>query len=94
MGMTCGVVTGALMGLGILLGRDEREGKVDPAFEAAAKFVDSFRRQFGTMECRDLTGLDLTSRAQRRLMAVKKVKEKRCSLYLLWAVGELSRYLP
>ena len=92
--MLCGVVSGSLMALGILRGRDSSEEKVEAAFEAAADFVSKFRERFESVDCRALTGLDLSSMAQRKLMAVGKVKERRCRVYMEWALDELSAHLP
>ena len=92
--MLCGVVTGSLMALGILRGRDSSEEKVEAAFEAAADFVSKFQRRFGSVDCQALTGLDLSISAQRKLMAVGKVKERRCRVYLEWALDELAAHLP
>jgi C_GCAxxG_C_C family probable redox protein len=92
--MLCGVVSGSLMALGILRGRDNSEEKVDAAFEAAADFVSKFRCRFESVDCRALTGLDLSSSAQRKLMSIGKVKERRCRVYLEWALDELNAFLP
>jgi C_GCAxxG_C_C family probable redox protein len=92
--MLCGVVSGSLMALGILRGRDSSEEKVDEAFDAAAAFVSKFQRQFESVDCRALTGLDLSSLAQRKLMSVGKVKERRCRVYMEWALEELAAHLP
>lgn len=92
--MLCGVVSGSLMALGILRGRDSSEEKVEAAFEAAADFVSKFQRRFESVDCRALTGLDLSSAVQRKMMTVGKVKEKRCRVYLEWAVDELAAHLP
>ena len=91
--MLCGVVTGSLMGLGLLKGRDVGGGDVIPAFDAAREFVEAFQEKFGNIECRSLIGYDLTSRAQRKIFAVRKVKETSCRSYLEWAIARLIPYL-
>jgi len=93
-GALCGVVSGALMALGILTGRDTAAASTDPAFEATASLLDGFREKFGSIDCRDLTGFDLTSRAELKAFYRTKVKEKRCSLFMGWALDEISRHLP
>ena len=92
--MLCGVVSGSLMALGVLRGRDSSEEKVEAAFEAAADFVSRFQARFESVDCRDLTGLDLSRLSQRKLMAVGRVKEKRCRVYMEWALDELAAHLP
>jgi C_GCAxxG_C_C family probable redox protein len=93
-GMLCGVVSGTLMALGILKGRDSAEERVEPVLEEARAFVLKFEERFGTVECRDLAGYDLSSARQRKLFALNKVREKTCAGLLAWALDELDRHLP
>jgi hypothetical protein len=81
------------MALGMLKGRDSAEERVEPVLEEARAFMEKFRERFGTAECRQLTGCDLSSARQRKLFALNKVKEKTCAGLLEWASDELSRHL-
>lgn len=93
-GMLCGAVSGALMAIGLLRGRDRAGDDVRPAYDAARSLIARFRERFGEVECRALTGYDLSKVAQRRLMVLHKVKEKSCRTYLEWAVDEITPLLP
>lgn len=93
-GMLCGVVSGSLMALGILKGRDSAEERVETVLEDARAFVLKFEERFGTLQCRDLAGYDLSSSRQRKLFALNRVREKTCAGLLEWALEELDRHLP
>ncbi len=59
-GLTCGCVTGAAIATGLRLGRtspDDTTSK-ERAYRAMANVVRRFEAEFGTTECRKLTGLD------------------------------------
>jgi hypothetical protein len=81
------------MALGILKGRDSAEERVEPALDEARAFMENFRERFGTAECRQLTGYDLSSARERKLFAIGRVREKTCAGLLGWAADELSRHL-
>ena len=55
----CGAVTGAIMGLGLALGRHTPNESVDPTYHAVRQFIQEFEQQFGTFNCQELTGVDL-----------------------------------
>ena len=82
------------MALGLLKGRDSGEERVEPVLEEAGVFMEKFRQHFGTVQCRELTGYDLSLSRQRKLFALKKGREKTCAGILEWAADELSRHLP
>ena len=88
------MVTGALMALGILKGRDSADERVEPVLEEARAFVLKFEERFNTLQCRDLTGYDLSRSRERKLFALNRVREKTCAGLLEWALGELDRHLP
>jgi len=55
-GETCGAVIGALMALGLAMGR-EKPGQDDEAFKtyvAADRLCAEFRKEFGGCNCRDV----------------------------------------
>lgn len=81
------------MALGMLKGRDSAEERVEAVLEEARAFMENFRERFGTAECRQLTGYDLSNSRQRKLFFVGRVKEKTCAGLLEWAADELSRHL-
>jgi len=63
MGDTCGAVTGAFMVLG-LASCGESCGTArerQPACDAVVSFAAEFRRRHGTLACRDLLGVDVST---------------------------------
>ena len=52
----CGAVTGALMAIGLRLGREEG-GDRAPAYEAARRYIEWFEGEHGSRECAGLIGL-------------------------------------
>jgi C_GCAxxG_C_C family probable redox protein len=55
----CGAVSGAVMGIGLALGRNQPGGPVDPAYIAVRTFLERFESQFGAHTCLELTGVHL-----------------------------------
>ncbi|MFO8060833.1 MAG: C-GCAxxG-C-C family protein [Bacillota bacterium] len=55
-GQTCGAVTGALMGMGLVLGA--RDPETPASYECfrsqVSRFLDSFEAEFGSTLCREL----------------------------------------
>lgn len=60
-GEVCGAVTGALMGIGVKLGREQPEQSVTEINTLARRLLQGFREQMGSIYCRDLTGMDLST---------------------------------
>lgn len=56
---TCGALTGAIMGLGIALGRSQPGGPVQPAYAATQRLIAGFEQAFGARDCHVLLGCDL-----------------------------------
>jgi len=77
----CGALTGGIMGLSALLGRDEPHESVDQAYEATNRLVTEFEKTFGSKNCHELLGCDLgTSEGQTRFMEEKLYQ--RCVAYI------------
>jgi C_GCAxxG_C_C family probable redox protein len=60
-GAVCGAVTGGVMGLGLLLERGETMDEALGALEVVAEFRRRFEDEMGSIHCRELTGVDLTT---------------------------------
>lgn len=60
-GSVCGSVVGALMAIGLAKGRaDSMEGML-ANLQTAAEFRRRFETEMGSIVCRELTGMDLTT---------------------------------
>lgn len=55
-GEVCGACTGALMVLGLKYGENKTESN-----EACVKFLDEFKKENGSIICRDLLGCDIST---------------------------------
>ena len=53
---TCGAITGAIMGIGLMLGRSHPDEPVHPAYAATQKLIQEFEQEFGSRECSALLG--------------------------------------
>ncbi|MDR0458407.1 MAG: C-GCAxxG-C-C family protein, partial [Burkholderiaceae bacterium] len=53
---TCGAVTGAIMGLGLFLGRSQPDESIQPVYVATERFIGEFERAFGSRDCHVLLG--------------------------------------
>lgn len=58
-GNMCGAVSGAIMALGMLLGRRKPEDPRDDLNDAVRKLLSGFEGKFGSTNCMDLLGCDL-----------------------------------
>lgn len=59
---TCGALTGAIMGVGLALGREKIGESVQDSYEATQKLVRDFEKEFGARYYHDLHSWGLESR--------------------------------
>jgi len=79
-GGTCGTVSGTLMGLGLLFGRDGGGDHrlLDRVYAMVHEFTDRFSERFGSMLCRELLSCDIGT-TKGRLQAKKAgLFKRRC----------------
>ena len=62
-GSVCGSVVGALMAIGLSMGRANSIEDAMANLQVAAEFRRRFEAEMGTISCRELTGVDLTTPA-------------------------------
>ncbi len=55
----CGAVTGGIMGLGLVFGRNTVEDKTQICYAAVSDFLRAFKDIHGSLNCKDLIGYDL-----------------------------------
>jgi len=58
-GFICGALVAGTMVLGIVLGRDSMNEERDPSYKAVNKLVQKFKRKYKSLDCNDITNLDL-----------------------------------
>jgi C_GCAxxG_C_C family probable redox protein len=60
-GEVCGAVVGALMCIGIRHGREKPTQSDAEGYTLSREFLRRFRDEMGSIQCRDLTGRDLST---------------------------------
>lgn len=58
---TCGALTGAIMGIGMALGRSKSSESALPSYRATQRLIAQFEQEFGSRDCHVLLGCDLGS---------------------------------
>ena len=71
----CGALTGAVMGLGLLTGRDEPGAPVDQNYKRVQALVKEFEEKYGSINCQVLTGVHLgTAEGQAQFQEKNQIK--------------------
>ena len=60
-GVICGAVIGSVMAIGLKHGREEPSQPRDTSYALARDFCQRFQEEMGTLSCRELTGIDLST---------------------------------
>ena len=90
MGATCGVVTGAIMIIGLKYGAisaNDKEAKAK-TYEVAKAFVSNFKARNNSVKCSELLGFDITSKPDSG-----KIISKQCPKYISDAVSIIEEIL-
>jgi len=72
----CGAVSGAVMGLGLVTGRGSNKDSEDANYQLVRQVLADFNTEFGSVNCRDLTGCDLGTEDGRRYFKDNKVRQR------------------
>jgi len=84
-GLLCGSVSSVAMAIGIKYGRKRPEESPKLAWDIVNKYVASFKDEFGAVDCRQLTGLNLkTSEGLQEYYS--RVHDLECTKRLRFAV--------
>ena len=91
---TCGAVTGAIMALGLSSDFKEGDGrdKINEVYANVRSFVEEFKREKGTVKCRDLLGCDLLTEEGHKYYTEHKLREN-CKGYIRLSCDLLDKYL-
>jgi C_GCAxxG_C_C family probable redox protein len=92
---TCGTVTGAFMVIGLKHGKYNVDDKVSKeiTYEKVREFSKKFTELNGSLNCKNLIGIDLSTKEGMDLAHEKDVFEKQCVKYIHDAVGILEKVL-
>ncbi|MFQ6060735.1 MAG: C-GCAxxG-C-C family protein [Thermoplasmata archaeon] len=82
-GSICGCLAGGMIGIGYLYGRTDAEDKEKKtlAYEKAKLFYERFMDKFGTVSCRELCGMDLSTEEGREQFEKENIRGK-CAEYV------------
>jgi len=70
---TCGALSGAVMGVGLALGRTEASESVQPAYAGTQRLIREFEQEFGSRDCHVLLGCDLNTPEGQAMFKEKKL---------------------
>jgi C_GCAxxG_C_C family probable redox protein len=65
-GGMCGAVSGGIMGIGLVAGRNSPAESLEPAYTLAQKLISAFEKKYGSVNCRQLIGCDLAIESGQR----------------------------
>lgn len=94
-GEVCGALTGAVLVVGLIHGRDQADDQ--PAKEAAhtkaGEFVQRFAKVNGAARCRDLIGLDVCTEVGQQAYYARNLQAEKCNGVVTNAVRVLLELL-
>jgi len=94
-GRTCGAVTGAVMVIGLKHGQSNvaDEESRQETHKLVKEFIDRFTALYGSIECRELIGYDLSSSRELKSARESGVFENKCPSFIYDAAGILEDVL-
>ena len=72
----CGAVSGAIIGINLVSGRNLPDESNEENFAKIQKFVGGFKEKFGSINCYDLTGCDLATEEDQKTFMEKNIIEQ------------------
>jgi C_GCAxxG_C_C family probable redox protein len=84
MGETCGAVAGALMVIGLRYGKTRTDDKeaADKTYAIAKELIDEFRSHHGTVRCKELLGVDISTPEGYALIREKGIAKTMCGAFI------------
>jgi len=84
-GFTCGSISGAAMAIGLKYGRKSNKENPKDTWKRVDGFIEAFKKKFGAVTCRELTGLDVkTAEGMREYL--RSVHDYACTERVKFAV--------
>ena len=77
----CGAVSGAIMGINLVAGRSSPSESVEPSYSLTQKLISQFEKEYGSVNCRQLTGCDLATETGQQYFTENNLME-RCLQYV------------
>jgi len=94
-GSTCGALTGAIMVVGLIVGRNKPSEleKRDTVYELASKMITDFEKEFGSSLCKNLTKCDLRTPEGYEKFHSEKIRETVCLKFVKWSANYAIRLM-
>lgn len=90
---TCGAVTGAILGMSAILGRNNANDSVEQSYKATNDLINQFESKFGSSNCRELLGCDLGTEEGKTTFSEQSLGEL-CQQYTSHAAELAEKLLP
>jgi C_GCAxxG_C_C family probable redox protein len=74
----CGALVGGIMALGILFGRKSTEDSPKKIYALSERLVRDFEKHFGSRNCSDILGCDISTREGAAVFEAKKMAKTVC----------------
>ena len=74
----CGALAGGIMALGVVYGRNSSADSSKKIYALSERLVHDFEKQFGSRNCSDLLGCDISTREGEAVFEAKKLGKTRC----------------
>ncbi len=92
-GLVCGAISGAVIAAGWRFGRDSADQDKEKSYEISKEISRSFATKFGSTQCKELIGLDLTDPAERQRGLESGVFTETCAGLVEFCAVEISGIL-
>jgi C_GCAxxG_C_C family probable redox protein len=92
-GLLCGAVSSIVLAIGMKYGRTSIEEDPKPVWDMVDKYVAQFRNAFGSVVCRQLTGVNLKSEEGLKKYYAK-IHDYACTKRLRFAVRKAMEIFP
>jgi C_GCAxxG_C_C family probable redox protein len=79
-GGICGAVSGGIMGIGLVAGRNSPAESIEFSYTLTHKLINRFEKQYGSVNCCQLIGCDLATEAGQRYFMENHIMD-RCLQY-------------
>lgn len=92
-GGVCGAVSGGVLGLNLVAGRNQPSQSPDDNHRLVRHFLGQFEEKFGTITCERLIGCRLDTPEGQQFFKENKLRERKCQVFVEEAAGMASAIL-
>ncbi len=90
----CGALSGALMAIGLAGFQPENQDTCkEIVYARSKKLMQEFEKEFGSIECTDLLGVDTSTDEGKRIKEEQQLSHKVCDKLIEWVEENLPQYL-